>query len=78
MSTSAASTARENGQPLRLKAPPGDVAEDILSGLIRLINRYADESTPYLSKPRAEFAWSPSDYDRLARRAEWTTDEGEE
>jgi hypothetical protein len=29
--------------------------------------------------PRVEFAWSVSDYDRLARRAEWTTDErGEE
>lgn len=78
MSASTASTARENGQPLKLKAPPSDVAEDILTGLIRLINQYAEESTPYLSKPRAEFAWSPSDYDRLARRAEWTTDEGEE
>lgn len=78
MSASTASTARENGQPLKLKASPSDVAEDILTGLIRLINQYAEESTPYLSKPRAEFAWSPSDYDRLARRAEWTTDEGEE
>lgn len=78
MSTSAGAVQDDNGRPLLLDPPAAALAEDTLAGLIRLIDRYADPTTPYLSKPRAEFAWSASDYDRLARRAEWTTDEGEE
>jgi ATP-dependent helicase/nuclease subunit B len=53
-----------------------DVAEAALKGLQDLIEQYGDPTQPYYSKPRVEFAWSVSDYDRLARRAEWTTDEG--
>lgn len=74
-----AETAKEkNGQPLPLEKSAADVAEAALGGLKRLIASYACEETAYLSKPRAEFAWSVADFDRLARRAEWTVDEGEE
>jgi ATP-dependent helicase/nuclease subunit B len=69
----------DNGEPLAFdNADAMDVAAKALAGLVKLIGEYADPAQPYLSKPRVEFAWSVSDYDRLARRAEWTTDEGGE
>ncbi len=67
----------KNGQPLEFEAGTTmQVAEAALEGLKHLIEQYADPAQPYYSKPRVEFAWSVSDYDNLARRAEWTTDEG--
>jgi ATP-dependent helicase/nuclease subunit B len=77
MSLSAQTMSEKNGQPLEFES--GDtmhIAEAALKGLQDLIEQYADPAQPYYSKPRVEFAWSVSDYDRLARRAEWTTDEG--
>lgn len=77
MSLSAQTMSEKNGQPLSFDTGSTmDVAEAALKGLQDLIEQYADPSQPYYSKPRVEFAWSVSDYDRLARRAEWTTDEG--
>jgi ATP-dependent helicase/nuclease subunit B len=54
------------------------VAEASLEGLKQLIEQYAEPAQPYLQAARRIRRWSVSDYDRLARRAEWTTDEGEE
>lgn len=77
MSLSAQTTSEKNGQPLSFDTGSTmDIAEASLKGLQDLIEQYADPNQPYYSKPRVEFAWSVSDYDRLARRAEWTTDEG--
>ncbi len=79
MSLSARTSDDDNGQPLAFKSHKTmQVAEEALAGLKRLIEQYADPGQPYLSKPRVEFVWSVSDYDNLARRAEWTTDEGGE
>lgn len=77
MSLSAASADEKNGLPLEFErsTPPG-IALAALEGLKQLIEQYGDPSQPYLSKPRVEFIWSVSDYDRLARRAEWTAEEG--
>jgi len=77
MSLSAQTMSEKNGQPLSFDTGSTmDIAEAALKGLQELIEQYADPGQPYYSKPRVEFAWSVSDYDRLARRAEWTTDEG--
>lgn len=44
----------------------------------KLFADFADPATPYLCQPRAKFKDSYSDYDQLARRAEWDSQiEGE-
>jgi ATP-dependent helicase/nuclease subunit B len=79
MSLSAETMKDRNGQPLEFETGATmQVAEAALEGLKQLIGQYANPAQPYFSKPRVEFAWSVSDYDNLARRAEWTTDEGGE
>jgi ATP-dependent helicase/nuclease subunit B len=78
LSLSAETMKEKNGQPLEFENPVMHVAAAALEGLKTLIAQYSDPAQPYYSKPRVEFAWSVSDYDRLARRAEWTTDEGGE
>jgi ATP-dependent helicase/nuclease subunit B len=79
LALSARTMDEDNGEPLAFdNADAMDVAAKALAGLVKLIGEYADPAQPYLSKPRVEFAWSVSDYDWLARRAEWTTDEGGE
>jgi ATP-dependent helicase/nuclease subunit B len=78
-STSKAVMKEKNGQPLAFDdATTQDVANASLAGLERLIAEFSKEETPYLSKPRAQFLWKYDDYDRLARRAEWTAEGGEE
>jgi len=74
-STSAAVMKDDNGEPLDLKEPVADNAEKALAGLVRMIEAYADPSQPYLSRPRVFSIRLFSDYDRLARRAEWTIGE---
>ena len=77
MALSAKTTSEKNGQPLEFEnGATMQVADAALEGLKQLIEHYANPAQPYYSKPRVEFAWSVSDYDNLARRAEWTTDEG--
>lgn len=84
MSTSAATDKEKNGQPLAFKdadkqdVPAMTVAEEAFAGLVRLVNGYARPEQPYLSRPRAFSVKIYSDYDRLARRDEWTVEEGEE
>jgi ATP-dependent helicase/nuclease subunit B len=79
MSMSADAAKDENGDPLAFKnGTTMQAAENALAGLMALIDQYANPDQPYYSKPRVEFIWSVSDYDRLARRAEWTADEGGE
>ena len=54
------------------------VAADALAGLTRRIARFDDPKTPYLSRPRPQFARAYGDYDHLARVKEWSTGGGEE
>lgn len=77
-STSAAVLSEDNGQPLEFETSTMDVANDALKGLQRLIGGYSNADMSYRSKPRAEFAWDYGDYDRLARRKEWTIEDGGE
>ncbi len=77
-STSAAVMDEANGQPLEFETSTQEVAADALKGLHRLIGGYSSADTSYRSKPRAEFAWDYGDYDRLARRKEWTIEDGGE
>ncbi len=79
MSMSPETTKDKNGQPLEFEnGTTMQIASDALEGLKALIDQYANDAQPYYSKPRVEFIWTVSDYDRLARRAEWTADEGGE
>jgi ATP-dependent helicase/nuclease subunit B len=83
MSTSAATDRDDNGLPLIFEAdkqpvPTMTVAADALAGLVRMIGKYAQPEQPYLSRPRVFSVKTFSDYDRLARRDEWTIEEGEE
>lgn len=77
-STSAAVMKDSNGEPLDLKEPTADNAEAALAGLVKMIKAYADPDQPYLSRPRVFSVKMFTDYDRLARRAEWTIGEGEQ
>ncbi|MBI1359324.1 MAG: double-strand break repair protein AddB [Alphaproteobacteria bacterium] len=84
MSTSAATDGEKNGLPLDFKdadknpIPTTEVAGQALEGLVRLVGKFASADQPYLSKPRVFSVKIFSDYDRLARRGEWTVEEGEE
>jgi ATP-dependent helicase/nuclease subunit B len=84
MSTSAATDGEKNGLPLAFKdadkndVPTMTAAEDALAGLMRMVEKYATPEQPYLSRPRVFSVKTFSDYDRLARRDEWTIEEGEE
>jgi ATP-dependent helicase/nuclease subunit B len=79
MSMSAETAKDDNGQPLAFKnGTTAKIAEDALEGLKALIEHYARPTQAYYSKPRVEFIWTVSDYDRLARRAERSADEGGE
>lgn len=44
----------------------------------KLIAAYADPRTPYLSRPRLQYAKEAGDYDHLARVAEWSIGGGDE
>jgi ATP-dependent helicase/nuclease subunit B len=78
IAASAALDEERNGQSLAFKdATTPEVAEAALDGLVRLVRGFRDPAHPYLSRPRVEFVWSASDYDRLARREEWAIEEGD-
>jgi ATP-dependent helicase/nuclease subunit B len=77
-STSAAVMKDSNGEPLDLKEPTAANAETALAGLVKMIASYAKPDQPYLSRPRVFSVKMFTDYDRLARRNEWTIGEGEE
>jgi ATP-dependent helicase/nuclease subunit B len=49
-----------------------DLADQHFAGLEALLDQFACESTPYLSRPMPKFASRYSDYDHLARVKEWS------
>lgn len=46
--------------------------QDAYEGLVKLVHKYGDENTPYLSRPRPMFESRFGDYDHLARVKEWS------
>ena len=72
---------REGGEEKPAAGKDGDIvalAEKHLGELEALLNQFALESTPYLSRPFPKFASRFSDYDHLARVKEWSTTGGED
>ncbi|MEO0982981.1 MAG: PD-(D/E)XK nuclease family protein [Pseudomonadota bacterium] len=69
---------RHVGESRALNETPGELASAAEAGLRRLMTRFADPATPYLSAPRAQFLKYEGDFDRLARRAEWAGDTSDE
>jgi ATP-dependent helicase/nuclease subunit B len=64
-------------RPLRFKdAAFAEVVESHFSGLKQLLEQFAKESTPYLSRPHPKFAGRGADYDHLARVKEWSATGG--
>jgi ATP-dependent helicase/nuclease subunit B len=54
-----------------------ELAEQHFAGLKMLLEAFASEDTPYLSRPFPKFAPRFSDYDHLARVKEWSATGGE-
>ncbi len=67
---------RVPGEIKNLKADAADLAAQALTGLTDLIAKFDDPETPYLSRPRPEFAPRYSDFEHLARVKEWSGDNG--
>jgi ATP-dependent helicase/nuclease subunit B len=62
---------------LRFKdAAFAEVVASHFSGLKELLEQFAKESTPYLSRPHPKFAGRGADYDHLARVKEWSATGG--
>ncbi len=47
------------------------VIEDTRAGVAKLVTKFADAQTPYLSRPRPQFESRFGDFDHLARVGEW-------
>ncbi|WP_445680298.1 double-strand break repair protein AddB [Radicibacter daui] len=63
------------GKEQPVKAEIGMLIEMARDGLLRLIAEFDQEAMPYLSRPRPEHAPRYSDYEHLARVAEWSLTE---
>lgn len=69
---------RQPGQEIDLKLDIPELTEKTVNGVNRLLTRFADPSTPYVSRPRPQFDSRFGDYDHLARVAAWRGIEGSE
>jgi len=63
---------RVAGEQKPIKLDGEEATQDAYEGLVKLIDKYADEKTPYLSRPRPMFQSRFGDYDHLARVKEWS------
>lgn len=66
----------EAGVEKLLKLEPEEVAASALAGLTKLIHKYENEKTPYLSRPRPMWLSRFASYDHLARVKEWASADG--
>jgi len=68
------------GEISSVASDPPALAAEALAGLVALVNLYARPDTPYPSRPVPDKAPRYSDYEHLARVAEWSSaqDEGGE
>ncbi len=62
---------RYPGQEIAVKLDLETTVVDAVNGLTRLIQKYQDPNTPYLSQPRPMFTSRFGYYDHLARLREW-------
>ncbi len=68
-----------HARPVRFKdATFAEIAAEHLDGLKKLLDRYRLPATGYLSRPSPKFVARGTDYDHLARVAEWALAEGDE
>ena len=67
------SGARPPGEEKPLNVDPETAINETFAGLMRLIHKFDDPHTPYLSRTRAQFEARYGDYDHLARVKEWRT-----
>lgn len=69
---------RARREARELKEDPAALADTALEGLTRLIADYRKEDQPFVSAPRVQFVGFDYGYNRLARRAEWASEVGDE
>ncbi len=69
---------RARREARELKEDPGTLANSALEGLNRLVAAYREEGQVFLSAPRVQFVGFDYGYNRLARRAEWASEVGDE
>lgn len=68
---------RDPGEEKPVKLDAEQAVQDSYEGLTKLIHKFDDEKTPYLSRPRVKFESRYGDFDHLARVKEWRSgDEG--
>ncbi len=63
------------GKPM---PPVAQLAEEAIAGLRALIARFDDPATPYLARPRPDYALRYNDYAHLARIKEWSAVEDDQ
>ncbi len=63
---------RVAGEEKPVKLDAGEVTQNAYEGLLKLVRKYTDEKTPYLSRPRPMFERRFGDFDHLARVKEWS------
>ncbi len=71
----------DGGRVRRIKVEDGsftELAEQHFAGLNTMLNGYCDPGRGYLSRPFPKFVAKGTDYDHLARVAEWSLAESEE
>ncbi len=68
----------EAGKEKLLKLDAEEVAADAIAGLTKLLHRFENEKTPYLSRPRTMWKSRFGNYDHLARVKEWASIDGDD
>ncbi|MCW8915118.1 MAG: double-strand break repair protein AddB [Magnetovibrio sp.] len=61
-------------KPIKLDAE--EATQAAYENLIQMLHKYADEKTPFLSRPRPQFESRFGDFDHLARVKEWSSSGG--
>jgi len=64
------------GRPPQPMPPVEQLIAQALMGLRNLITRFDERQTPYMARPRPEFALPYNDYRHLARIREWASEDG--
>ena len=67
---------RVAGEPKPIKLDGEEATQNAYEGLVKLVDKFGDAKTPYLSRPRAMFESRFGDFDHLARVKEWSGSDG--
>jgi len=68
---------RNPGKEMAIDLDISELTEKTIEGVHRLLTRFANPETPYVSRPRPQFESRFGDYDHLARVAAWRGVEGD-